>query len=72
MRDWPSIWLLPQGHLEHPHLVQQHNLEEARPLFPAFKVGTWNPYLGGFIGEDEALNEWLGETPRFGRKLRLI
>jgi hypothetical protein len=38
-------------------IVQQHNLEEARLRFPAFKVKTGNRYLGGFIGEDEALDK---------------
>jgi hypothetical protein len=37
--------------------VSQHNLEEARLRFPAFKVKTGNRYLEGFIGKDEALNE---------------
>jgi hypothetical protein len=46
--------------------VRQHNLEEARLQFPAFKVKTGNRYLGGFIGKDEqALNEWLGEKTKF-------
>ncbi len=46
-------------------IVRQHNLEEARLRFPAFKVKTGNRYLGGFIGEEEALNEWLGEKTKF-------
>jgi hypothetical protein len=45
-------------------IVQQHNLEEAQLRFPDFKGRTGNRYLGGFIDEDEALNE-----KRFGRKL---
>jgi hypothetical protein len=45
--------------------MQQHNLEEARFQFPAFKVRTGNRYLGGFIGKDEALNECLREKTRF-------
>jgi hypothetical protein len=50
-------------------IVRQHDLQEARLPFPAFKVKTGNRYLGGFIGEDEALNEWLKKKPSFGRKL---
>jgi hypothetical protein len=30
-----------------------------------FKVKTGNRYLGGFIGEDEALNQWLGKKTKF-------
>jgi hypothetical protein len=42
-------------------VVPQHNLEAAREAFPdfGFKVTTGNRYLGGFIGEDEALRAWL-------------
>jgi hypothetical protein len=46
-------------------IVQQHNLEEARLRFPAFRVKTGNRYLGGVIGKDEALNEWFGEKTKF-------
>jgi hypothetical protein len=46
-------------------IVRQHNLEEARLCFPGFKVRTGNRYLGGFVGEDEALNEWLAEKTEF-------
>jgi hypothetical protein len=45
--------------------VRQHNLEEARLRFPAFKVKTGDHYLGGFIGEDEALNECLSKKTKF-------
>jgi hypothetical protein len=45
--------------------VRQHNLEEDRLQFPAFKVRTGNRYLCGFIGKDEALKEWLGEKNKF-------
>ena len=45
--------------------MRQHNLEEARLRFPGFKDTTGNRYLGGFIGEDEALNEWLAEKTEF-------
>jgi hypothetical protein len=50
-------------------IVRQHNLKEAWLRFPAFRVKTGNRYSGGLIGEDEALNEWLGKKPSFGRKL---
>jgi hypothetical protein len=46
-------------------IVQQHNLEEAWLQFPDVKVRRGNCYLGGFIREDEALNEWLGEKTKF-------
>jgi hypothetical protein len=46
-------------------IVRQHNLKEARLRFPAVKVKTGNRYLGGFIGEDEALNVWLGKKNKF-------
>ena len=46
-------------------IVRQHNLEEARLRFPAFQVKTGNRYLGGFISQDEAHNEWLGEKTKF-------
>jgi hypothetical protein len=46
-------------------IVRQHNLEEARLRLSAFRVKTGNRYLGGFIGEEEALNEWLGEKTKF-------
>jgi hypothetical protein len=46
-------------------IVRQHNLEKARLRFPAFRVKTGNRYLGGFIGEDEALNKWLDEKTKF-------
>jgi hypothetical protein len=46
-------------------IVRQHNLKEARLRFPAFRVKTGNRYLEGFIGEEEALNEWLGKKTKF-------
>ena len=44
-------------------VVRQHNLEAAKRAFPdfGFKVTTGSRYLGGFIGEDAALKEWLAE-----------
>jgi hypothetical protein len=33
--------------------------------FPAFRVKTGNRYLGGFIGENEVLNKWLGKKTKF-------
>jgi hypothetical protein len=42
-------------------VVPQHNLEAARAAFPEFcfnvTMGNW--FLGGFIGEDDALRAWL-------------
>ena len=45
--------------------MRKHNSEAARLRFPDFKVRTGNRYLGGFIGEDEALNEWRAEKTKF-------
>jgi hypothetical protein len=42
-------------------VVSQHNLEAAQTAFPdfSFKVTTGSRYLGGFIGDDIALQTWL-------------
>jgi hypothetical protein len=42
-------------------VVRQHNLEAAQQAFPdfEFKVTTGNHCLGGFIGEDSALCDWI-------------
>jgi hypothetical protein len=41
-------------------------LEAALVAFPEFQfeVRTGHRYLGGFIGEDDALREWLREKPK--------
>ena len=46
-------------------VVPQHNLEAAQATFADmnFKITTGSRYLGGFIGEDSALREWIqGKT----------
>jgi hypothetical protein len=42
-------------------IVAQHNLERAKSVFADldFKVSTGERYLGGFIGESSAQDEWL-------------
>ena len=42
-------------------VVPGHNLESAKLAFPDFnfKVQTGSRYLGGFIGEEDALHEWI-------------
>jgi hypothetical protein len=42
-------------------VVASHNLEKAKHEFKdlGFKVVTGTRYLGGFIGENEAFNEWI-------------
>jgi hypothetical protein len=44
-------------------IVHEHNLEKARSVKAdlKFKVKTGNRYLGGFIGEEDALRSWLEE-----------
>jgi hypothetical protein len=64
VQDWPAIGYYPEP-TKSILIVRKHNLKEARLRFPAFRVKPGNCYLGGFIGEDEALNEWLGEKTKF-------
>jgi hypothetical protein len=47
-------------------VVPQHNLEAAQLAFADlnFKVTTGSQYLGGFIGEDDALRSWLAEKTK--------
>jgi hypothetical protein len=42
-------------------IVAQHNLERGKSVFADldFKVSTGERYLGGFIGESSAQEEWL-------------
>jgi hypothetical protein len=44
-------------------IVHEHNLKVVRTAFAdlKFKVNTGNQYLGGFIGEEDALRSWLKE-----------
>jgi hypothetical protein len=46
--------------------VRQHNLEAAQKTFPdfGFKVTTGNRYLGGFIGKENALRDWIQEKTK--------
>jgi hypothetical protein len=43
--------------------VAEHNLERAKVYFAdlKFKVTTGARYLGGFVGEQSALKEWVQE-----------
>jgi hypothetical protein len=47
-------------------VVPQHSLEAAHIAFADFnfKVTTGSRYLGGFIGEDDALRSWLAEKTK--------
>jgi hypothetical protein len=47
-------------------VVPQHNLESAQAAFPdfGFKATMGSHYLGGFIGEDDALHAWLHEKTK--------
>jgi hypothetical protein len=49
-------------------IVRQHNLEEARLRFPAFRVKTGNRYLGGFIAKRKLSMSGSAKRPSFGRK----
>jgi hypothetical protein len=49
-------------------VVRQHDLEAAQNAFPdfGFKVATGSRYyLGGFVGEDGALRDWIQEKNKF-------
>ena len=48
-------------------VVRQHNLEAAQKAFPdfGFKVTTGNRYLGGFVGENDALQDWIRKKTKF-------
>jgi hypothetical protein len=48
-------------------VVRQHNLEAAQNAFPdfGFKVTTGSRCLGGFVGEDSALGNWIREKNKF-------
>jgi hypothetical protein len=49
-------------------VVSQHNLEATQNAFPdfGFKVTTGSRCLGGFVGENSALRNWIREKPNFG------
>jgi hypothetical protein len=56
-----------QSHRKSILVVSQHNLKAAQAAFPGFgfKVTMGSCYLGGFIGEDFALQEeWLSEKTK--------
>jgi hypothetical protein len=55
-------------------VVRLHDLEAAQNAFPdfGFEVTTGSRCLGGFVGEDSALGNWIQENPNFGRKRWLI
>jgi hypothetical protein len=44
-------------------IVRNHNLEKARTAFAdlKFQITTGSRYLGGFVGEEEALRSWIKE-----------
>ena len=50
-------------------MLRQHNLEVAHTAFPDFgfkvTVGKKSLLVGGFIGEDNALREWICEKTKF-------
>jgi hypothetical protein len=48
-------------------VVRQHNLEAAQNAFPdfGFEVTTGSRCLGGFVGEDSALQNWIREKTKF-------
>ena len=48
-------------------VVREHNFEAAKLAFSdlGFKVTMGSRYLGGFIGEDSALREWIQEKTKF-------
>jgi hypothetical protein len=44
-------------------IVREHNLEKVRSAFAdhKFQITTASRYLGGFVGEEEALRSWIKE-----------